>query len=287
MSRHFYTIFLIFLFLQGYSLSAASKTDFLIIGEPRNADLFNEYEMELSGSEREKLPDGIPFQIVNAKQLMGDQIRQGMHLLHFSTPYYLILDDNGKTVGLPPSAEAKTFRNCTPVSDTVTIGISAVKVYDRYPSQGKTTLLKKGTPVVRIFKYRNATYLYRLSPPVMYGWTHVHNTSFKSSVTPPKKSAEDFTYLHNRIMQHLGQINNRYDSLFTFFNSVTGQQKSIPEWTYEQSGALHRYTLSGANETVMQLAGSTHYIVGEIEKFLLGKPFSVSYENGVITVSRR
>jgi len=273
--------------LCSHLLFAAPKCNFLVIGVPKNTDLFNEYEIELSAREKNNLPQGIPFQIVNAKQLMGDQIRQGMHLQYFSTSYYLILDDNGKAAGLPPSAQAKTFRNCTYVYDTVTVAVSAVKVYDRYPSQGKTTLMKKGTRVVRIFRYRNATYLCRLSSPAMYGWTHVQNSSFKRTVAVPKTSNDEFILVHDRIMRRLEQINNRYDSLFTFFNSVTRQRKSVPKWIYEQNGTLHRYILSGADETVTQLEGSTRYIVDEVEKLLLGKPFSVTYENGIITVSQR
>lgn len=287
MRQTFSRIALIYILLFGTAVLSADRRDFMIIGSPEKAELYNQYELPLSNAESRALVSGVVFEIKNANQLMGDQIRRGMYLSHFNTAYYLILDDNGKTVGLPPSAHAKTFRNGSPLYDTVMVSISAIKVYERYPSQGKTAILKRGTRVIRIFRYRKATYLYRISSPGEYGWTHVSSSSFKRDISTAREKDSDFTFLHERIIRRLSQINSRYDSLFTFFNKVSGQSKATPKWTWSQKGSRHEYALSGADQTVNQLAQSTRYIVGEIEKILLGKPFSVTFSNRIIAVEPR
>jgi hypothetical protein len=218
---------------------------------------------------------------------MGDQITRGMRLSHFSTTYYLMLDDNGKPAGLPTSASPSIFRQCTPLFDTVQIAVPSLKLYSGYPSSGKRTAIKKGESVIRVFHFRGSTYCYRPGSSPLYGWSTLRTGTYRKSPVQKQPEKSAYVHLHARIMKRLESTNRRYDSLFCYFNTVTSQQKSVPFWEYSEKNGIHHYTLNGSRETVMQLAGSTRYIVGDIEAILLGKPFSVAFKDGIITIGPR
>ena len=140
--------------------------EFVIIGNPQAAQLYNQYEQQLTSSQKKVLPHGMPLEIVAKRQLMGDQITPGMRLSFSNETYYLMLDEAGKPNGLPPSAKAQFYRNCIAIHDTLTI--AAVSV----PLTGNETchLLKKGDLVIRLFKNGQKHYLFYAASN-RFGWT--------------------------------------------------------------------------------------------------------------------
>gem|GEM_PF-1662961 len=262
----------------------ANATDILVIFDPASCVLFNQYEQPMSAEERESLPVNAPFEIINDRELMGDQVTKAMRLSLFSTTYYLMLDSRGKPSGLGPAA-ASRYNGCTRHYDTVTVAIPSVKLYSRFPPGGKSVVVKKDENLVRIFSMRNATFFKRLTTPGFFGWSNVAGSSFRA---PDRKassrSEDDFADIHKRIMKRLIDANQRYDTLFSFFNTATGQGKSIPVWQYSRNGAVRQYRLKGSEETVRQLESSTRLIFRDIEYTLMGKPFHADMRNGTITI---
>lgn len=267
-------------------VSGGSGSDFLIIGNPSECGLYDQYEQPLPPAQKKRLLPGTPFRIVNNAQFMGDQITRGMHLSYHSASFYLMLDDKGNPAALPSSALPSTYRNCTPLFDTVLITAPAVKMYPRYPSSGNSTIIKKGERAIRVFSFRGSTYLLRSLQP-RYGWSRLNDGSFRRPPTNDRSKKSDYTHLHKRIMIRLENANRRYDTLFHYFNSITRQQKSVPFWDYSENDGNHSYRLNGSRETVAQLEKSTRYIVDDIEAILLGKPFSATCKEGVITIGSR
>jgi len=268
-------------------IHAAADRTFYILANPAAADLYDQYEQRLSQNEKAKLPANMPFEIITAKQLMGDQISQGMRLSFFGATYYIMLDEKGNPAGLPPAAGATLLRQCSILDDSGTVALPGVVMAARYPSTGNRTALKKGESVERIFSYRHTTLIRRLGTSMSFGWITSESRWFTRQKTAPAQQTDTFEDLHHRILRHLAKINIRYDTLFAFFNRQTGQSRSVPHWEAVPSGKIYRYVLRGTPETVTQLAASTAYITGEIERILLGKPYSASCENGIITISPR
>ena len=268
-------------------ITAASSSDFLVIGNPAVCDLFDQYEQPLPASQKKRLPPNAPFEIVKEQQLMGDQITQAMRLSHLASTYYLMLDDKGKPAGLPPASSTVRFKECTPMDDTVIVAVPSVKLTSRYPSGGNVVAVKKDETLIRIFGWRGASFIYRPGTPSFFGWTNAPRSAFKAPKKKAASAGEDFSPLHQRIMRRLADANERYDTLFLFFNRVSGLKKAVPQWDYSTKGNRHIYSLRGSEATVRQLEASTSYIVGDIENILLGKPYTVFHQNGVITISTR
>lgn len=266
---------------------AANATDFLVIFDPVSCALFNQYEQPMSAGEKESLPANAPFEIINDRELMGDQVTKAMRLSLFSTTYYLILDGRGNPSGLGP-AVASRYNGCTRHYDTVTVAISSVKFYSRFPPGGKSVVVKKDETLVRVFSISGATLFLRLTTPGFFGWSNAPLSSFRA---PDRKTSsqpeDDFADTHKRIMKRLTDANQRYDTLFSFFNTVTGQGKSTPFWQYSRNEALRQYRLKGSEETIRQLESSTRLIFRDIEYTLMGKPFHADMRNGTISIEPR
>lgn len=263
-----------------------AQSDYVIIGTPQAADLYDQYEQRLSATAKAQLPPHIPFRIVKKKELMGDQITSGMQLSYLTTTYYLLLNDNGSPTGLPTAAAATFHRKCRPHNDTVLLTASC-KLSSRFPSRGKQHRLSKGEKVQRIFTCRATTYLRSLSSPPLFGWTPSQRGLFKQIHSDNEQGQDHFSNLHRRIMKHLTKVNRSYDSLFTFFNATTGQQRAIPLWVAAPVASFRRYTLSGSPEAVRQLETSTQLIVDDVRQIVSGQPFVVNYEHGTITITPR
>ncbi len=274
------------LIVSGYTLSVRGS-DFLVISDPAGCGLFDQYEQPLPVQKKKAIASNAPFEIVNERQLMGDQITQAMRLSHMSTVYYLMLDEKGNPSGLPSAASAMRYKGCTPLYDTVTVALPSVKLHQRYPSGGSGIMVGKGETIIRIFTFRGATFLLRPGVPPIFGWSNVQSSAFKVPEKKAVTTVDMFADLHLRIMKRLSDANERYDTLFLFFNSLTHMQKSVPHWNYSTNGKFHSYSLVGSNETISQLEPSTQIILGDIERILLGKPYAVAYRAGIISIGPR
>ncbi len=270
------------------SASSATAKDYLVVGNPAACDLFDEYEQPMSESGKRLLSPGSPFEIVRERQLMGDQITQAMRLSHGSSTYYLLLDEKGKPLGLPPAASARRYGACTPLGDTVVVNAAAIKVSASYPPGRGGHTLEKGVSVVRVFSWRGAIFLQYSTAPPRFGWTGAGGVAFRNRSAERSGPADDgYAALHSRIMKRLDEANQRYGTLFSFFNDRTGLRKAAPRWDYTHEKKNHRYELRVAAATAGHFESSTRHIVADVERILIGKPFAARYDSGVISVSPR
>ena len=274
-----------FIFYTGAS-GAPQAGDFLVIGIPRECELYDQYEQQVPEAGRRSIPAEAPFEIISERQLMGDQITQAMRLSLFGSTYYIMLDDKGKTAGLPPAAAAKRYKGCIPYYDTFTVALPLSMA--RNPSgTGKRIRLEKNDTVLRIFTWHGLTFIYRPGSKPVCGWLRVNGNVLRPREKRGNKGENDnFSALHRRIMKRLMEANERYDTLFTYFNSRTGQDVAIPRWVAEP-GKEYRYVLQGSDAIISRLERSTRQIVKDVEQMLLGKPFLAAYRQGVITIGTR
>lgn len=266
-------------------LTTAAQSDFLIITNPDKLSILNQYEQPLSVSEKKSLLPFMPFQIIDQKETLGDQITEVMRCNNLENTYFLLKNENGGFT----STEHVTFqniKNSTILNDTVEV-ISNFALSQKFPTKGIESAIKKGETVVRIFQNGSNTYLLRLSKPQVYGWCAVPNVFKKAKKIEPKEVTVNFTDIAQRIQKRLDAANELYKNYFGYFNKLTSQQKSVPYWQVVAENGNYRCTLKGAQQTTSQLQQSTDYIVQDIEKLLLGKPFSVSNSGNLITIVQR
>ena len=269
--------------------AAATSVDFLVIGSPGSCTLYDQYEQVLATARKNALPPNAPFEIVSERQLMGDQITQAMQLSLLGSTYYLLLDEKGAVTGVPASAGLTRYHGCTPRHDSLLVTVASLSLTRHPGSGGSLAALNKGDTVLRIFSWRGSNYMRRCGAHPVFGWTGSSKGRFRAVEPLPTvhASEDDFAPLHLRIMKQLQAANERYDSLFSYFNHRTRQERNAPRWIAETTGDAHRYILKGSDEVVMTLDTSTRYLFRDIEQLLLGKPYLASYRQGIITIRRR
>jgi hypothetical protein len=274
------------LFLCAPAWSAKPAREFLVIGNPSVCALYDQYEQALTPTRKKALPTNAPFEIRDNRELMGDQISQAMRLSLLGTTYYLLLDDKGNITGLPPSASPVRYRGCMPGYDTLTVVAASLSLTRKPSGGGSIATLNNGAAVLRIFTWQGSAYVLSASPDPRYGWCRSSERLLRPIVQKSASTGSDFALLHQRIMKRLIEANDRYDTLFSYFSSRTRQEKSKPEWVADPT-VDRQYILRGSDEVVTVLENSTRYLVRDIERMLLGKPFLVSYRKGIISIESR
>lgn len=277
-------IFLLsFLFAQ--TILAATKADFLIVSHPQKLSIYNRYEQPLPESEWNQFLPYAPFQVIRKNELLGDQITEALRFSYQGNHFFLLTDDKGNIVNKTGVQYLKTFQQTMVYNDTVYLR-SPVSLFESYPSNGSSFSVGKDERVIRIFKYNSSFYLLH-EKPLRYGWYTGRSDVFRKIQVVPMAETVNTADIQNRIQSRLDAANESYGQIFSFFNQVTNQQKSIPQWKLESTGSTITCNFVGSNLVSSQLEQSTRYIVQDIEQILLGKPFTVTYSAGRISIDRR
>ncbi len=260
--------------------------DYLIISEPSKLSIFNQFEQILTETQLNNIPPYSPFLIVNRKEILGDQITEALRCKYLGQTYFLLLDEKGNLKGLSSQLYHNTFKNCLIINDTASLK-QPVNVYQKYPSGGSVTRCNTNQTVVRIFRHANSYYVL-VPEKELYGWINSGTSIFKTSV---KDFVESKTFsvneIHGMVENRLKAVNETYYQYFEYFNGITHQGKSIPQWKLHNDGKRLRCTLSSSAQISEQLQNSTRYVLQDIEHMLLGKPFNIQYNSGEITISPR
>jgi hypothetical protein len=266
-------------------LTFAAQSDFLIITNPDKLSILNQYEQPLTESEKKLIFPFMPFQIINPKEILGDQITEVTRCTNLGSTYFLLKNESGGFTG----NEHITFQKiskCIILGDTVEV-IRDFTLSQKFPSKGIESTIKKGESCIRIFQNGSNTYLLGLGKPQRYGWCTTSGVLKKAIKIEQPEATVDFGYIAQRIQKRLDAANELYRNYFSYFNTLTHQQKSIPCWQFFAENGSYRCTLKGSQQTIVQLQQSTDYIVQDIEQLLLGKPFSINNSGNLITIVKR
>lgn len=269
---------------------ADQKVDFLIIENLKSYSILDKYEQPISGQGKDIFQPYAPLQIINDDATLGDAITEAMKVQHNHKLYYLLKDDNGNLVGDKKSLYRQTFKNCEIVEDTVSIiKARSILLAVQYPGKGKRTYLKKDENCIRMFRYKNLYYIQTIGSSERYGWCSLSQKGAWKIVehTTPQKDYVLSSFLQERIVARIDKANRTYIQYFEYFNQITHQQKSIPQWRYTSGEDMIHCTLTGTYQNTEQLEESTYYLVQDLENMLLGKPYVVEYQTGEIVIKKK
>jgi hypothetical protein len=269
-------------------ISGQNKSaDYLIIEDPSVYTFLNEFEQVVSASEQKALLPYLPLQIVSLGEQLGDQITNVSRFRHNDRTIYILTDEKHQRIRKKTSWE-KIVRKCTVRNDTVKVK-RTITLHIKESSGPRTFTVTKGSSLVRVFNTGSFWYCFPLAGSGQYGWyqgnADVFETTAKQKSLPVKEF--EITEISDKIKARLDYANAQYDTLFTWFNMRTSQNRSHPFWTMTTEGNTIRCTLKGSSTLHKQLEKSTHYIVSDLEHILLGKPYQASYVNGEITILPR
>ncbi|NLL12309.1 MAG: hypothetical protein GX267_02785 [Fibrobacter sp.] len=262
------------------------KGDFLIISDPSKLSIFNQFEQILTETDLNNIPSYTPFLIVNRKETLGDQITEAIRCQYKGQTCFLLLDEKGNLKGLSSQHYHNIFKSCLIIGDTVSLNQST-NVYQKYPSSGPVTKCSAGQTVSRIFRYSSSYYVF-IPDKKVYGWINGGPSIFKTSAKNLVKSRTfSVNDIYEVVENRLKAVNETYNQYFEFFNDITHQDKSVPQWKLRNDGKQLKCTLSSSAQISEQLQNSTRYVLQDIEQILLGKPFNIQYNSGEITISPR
>ena len=266
-------------------LTFAAQSDFLIITNPDKLSILNQYEQPLTELEKKLIFPFMPFQIINPKEILGDQITEVIRCTNLGSTYFLLKNESGGFTGNDHITFQKISK-CIVLGDTVEV-VRDFTLSQKFPTKGIESTIKKGESCIRIFQNGSNTYLLGLGNPQRYGWCAASGVLKKAIKIENSEATVDLVDIGQRVQKRLDAANELYKNYFSYFNDLTDQQKSIPYWqTFSENGG-YRCTLKGSRQTIAQLQQSTDYIVQDIKQLLLGKPFSVNNSGDQIIIVKR
>jgi len=266
----------------------ARTADILILGSAESFSILNEYEQPMSADDKKAMGANAPFVIDEEDGTLGDQITRVMRATWLGSPRFFLKNDEGGLISKGASVYRRKFTGCTPVLDTVETTRDIV-LAERYPSEGKMTTVGKGRPCVVLFKSGSYYYVTPADGGNRYGWCPVSSASSWKKVRGAAAQPDSVINpeLRTRLTAKFERADAAYSRFFDHFSRRTGMEKSAPRWSFSASGAQLRWIMSEPYKSSGELDGSTAVLVKEIENILLGKPFLISYKNGVVLVGPR
>lgn len=276
------------LILTASNIVAQKKADFLIIQNPLQLTIFNKYEQPLDESSKIFFLSYSPFQILNKSTILGDQISKAVEFQFRNEVYYILKNEKGGLIGDTKDNYKQFFVGAAVIDDTITIlQDNAVSLFEKYGLQGNRTFLQKKDMVIRIFKHSNAFYVLCSGKRNEYGWSTLEPKNAWEKAVEEEKSQDSISaetaVIFQLIIDRMQAVNKIYEQYFGYFNGKTKQQKSIPRWECRPSPEVLDCRLEGIFDPD-QLSSSNQYLKQDIDNILIGKPYSVTYERGVIMV---
>lgn len=270
---------------------AQTRADYFIIADPLEYTIYNQYQQPLSSSEKSEFAPCSPLRIVDKNALLGDEITRALKFEFGRQVYFLLMDEDGKFTGEKPKPGRQSIKNCEVIGDTVEATAGGLTVTG---GSGKTAGILKGTRLHRVFRSDVRYYIAVLQDRVTYGWSSLEPRSAwrTSSTGAVSETAAVDTGLSEavkeRIKERLVSANESYKSLFSHFNSLTGDEKALPRWRWESSGGSRmRCELTGPYSNSDQLSESTRFLAQDMENLLIGTAFGVYCRNGEIVIEKR
>jgi hypothetical protein len=269
---------------------ARGRADYLVIADPLDYTIYNQYGQPISETEKYDFVPYSPFQIIDKNVTLGDQITRALKFVFQQRMYYLLIAEDGKFTGEKSKTGRQTFHNAEPIEDTVEVvggGLAMVS------GSGRTVEIAKGLRVVRVFRSGPRYYCAALRDRTTYGWSSLEprsvwrkNERGVSAKTGVKDTGLSET-LRQRILARLMSADELYTTSFSHFNSLTGDEKTVPQWRCEYSGSRMHCELAGPYKNGDQLSESTRYLVQDIQNMLIGTDYGVICKNGELIIEKR
>ena len=270
------------------SVIAAKTADFIVLLSPKALTIYNQYEQPLSAAEKSQLSPCVPMQIMQADVTLGDQITRAMQCNFELKTMYVIKDEQGEIIN--GKGNVQILKACTLIGDTVEIvKDGAVLFSQQFPIASSSGRLKKGETLAVLFRSGN-TYAVRFDrdqpASARYGWCPaISQVAWRKSRTISVVDTTLAPLVRDELNARIGRANDLYIKFFNEFNRATGMQKSIPAWKPATNGPGLRWALNAPYNHTGELNESTERLVEEMRDVLIGKPFSVVYENGELKVT--
>jgi hypothetical protein len=270
-------------------VSARQSADFLILPQPRDYTICNQYQQPATDDEKAQFTANIPAQIENSNEVLGDQITHALKFLFDGKPWFLQKDESGNFAGTGRNLRPQAYRKCEIVDDTVSVAEDrAVSFSEKGPLVRSSDFVRKGEVVERIFLYGSAFYSKRGTAHPVYGWCTASRASAWKPIAVAESAQDAFgSFSSDQVVRRFSEANKTYREYFDHFNAFTKQEKTVPAWQCVVQGNQVRCTLNMPYRETSQLDESTRSLVREVENMLIGKGYEVIADKGEVVVRPR
>lgn len=264
---------------------ARSASDYLIVEGVSRLMVYNKYQQQPAGSDLHVLVPFVPMKILRADDVLGDGFTRCVQVEINGEVFYLLKRKDGTLSTSGPIGFEQTFRNATTLLDTVEIlaGESLRFLHPNAPPQS----LPAGTRLVRIFRYRNATYCGTVGRPQVHGWVSLSETRKGREWRVIPEGIAVYTVIPQNIVRNIAarleEANRVLARLFERFNAESRRQLKPPRWTIESSTKEIACVLVGTSTPAL-FRQSTEYLIKDIENIVLGSRLSVTSAPGRIDI---
>jgi hypothetical protein len=271
--------------------TAQSGADFIVIPGPLDYTIYNQYQQPVSEQEKAGFIPYSPFQIIEHDMTLGDQVTRALKFDFQRKMYYLLKDADGKFTGEKSKTGRHVFRGVEPFEDTIEVQGSGLAIVS---GAGRNVAMARGTRLVRVFRSGPRYYCAALLDRTIYGWSSLeprsawrkieHGVSEKIAALTDTGLSEP---LRKRILARFASANGSYKVCFSHFNSLTGDERAVPQWRCESRDGRLLCRLAGSGSNGEQLSESSQCLAQDIGNMLTGTDFKVTCRNGEMDIQKR
>ncbi|MBX2990960.1 MAG: hypothetical protein KF749_07305 [Bacteroidetes bacterium] len=275
------------LFLLLSPVSANTKADFLVLGEVRLLFVYNQYQQQITNSEKAEFLPFTPFRILNPDDMLGDGFTPCMRVEVGNRIYFFEKDTGGQLAGVEGGMFQRTYRNATLLGDTVEV-LSGNRVILHDPARTQKSPLAQGAVVVRLFEHQGFAYVRTLGAGSRFGWIQFGESRAERDWRILKQAGTSTLEQLERtlplIRVRVQEVNATLSRLYDFFNRESSHQLQPPQWKVEQQGNTALCVLESA-ASADAFSESTRLLGKSIEGVILGTSLRVSSTPGRIEIS--
>ena len=271
--------FQIFISLILSFISTILADNYMIIEDPSPLIVYDSYESRVNNNIFKSYS---PFRIMSKNWEMGDGITTAWKVKYLDNIYFLLLDDKGVIDGKNYCGKISQF-SATTVEGTWNTSVSTIILSGVFPGRKDISSSFNKSKGIPLFKYRGHFYLINDSKK-KFGWSKASQWEKMEDKNIVMKEEILTDNQISKLTNRIEEVNLLYKKLFNHFNEYFTDSRTAPYWKIKKAGKVISFTLRGNRTTVANLEESSHYIVQDFLNILLGEPFSVIYEKGVITV---
>ena len=272
---------------------AESRSTFYLLPSPSSYTIYDEYEQSLSQEERARFAPYAPLRLIAVDVQLGDGISHAAKFQLGNEVFSLLKAASGRFVGENRKNGPLVMNDCEALGDTVKVTRGGVLTVAQVSGPART--VAQGRELARIFRCNGRYYVSSCDGAPFCGWSSLEPASAwrRIGMVPVRITATRSVdtlipkSLQERIRGVVLAANESYRRFFSHFDSLTGADKSLPQWRCECSASQCRCALSPPYDTNDDLLESTRELRTEIENLLLGTGYILTGGSGEIVVTRQ
>jgi len=278
-----------FLLLFSISLFGQNKASYLISENPQELTFLDKYQQHISNQEKSAFEPFTPFLILKKSEPLGDGLSFAHRVSYAGATYFILVAEDGKINNPSDYNPVAILNNCRLINDTILITRdNSISVIQNIKPRGNGSSLEKSDILIRHFKYKSYYFVSYAGDYKQFGWSKFGKTNSwqKVKLETIKKDIELNAKIKIKIQRQFKNANEAYKTYITFFNKQSGKQKQIPRWEFTFKGSELKAKLNSRHIKINSLRESTLVLVRNLENILLGKPYSVSYKSGTLSIKQ-